>query len=191
MDDQVRRSMLTNIGNLVAFRSEADDVELLRHYFQNLINEFPWRHRVDTFDTSKCEQSSITRHYVVRRSRNCALNHPIVGGVFGQPLRSWRFSRNEMGERLQACNGHGYRSFTAMTRNEFSNSRVAQRPLKFRPELGRYHERTRAASSRFDDQSRDTVRIDNTAHQDIGVRNNAHTLPVCLAASCVLHGFVD
>ena len=33
MDDQVRRLMLTNIGTLVAFRSGADDVELLLKEF--------------------------------------------------------------------------------------------------------------------------------------------------------------
>jgi hypothetical protein len=36
MDEQVRRSMLTNIGTLVAFRSGADDVELLLKEFAGL-----------------------------------------------------------------------------------------------------------------------------------------------------------
>jgi uncharacterized protein YqgQ len=36
MDDQARRSMLTNMGNLVAFRSGADDVELLQREFAGL-----------------------------------------------------------------------------------------------------------------------------------------------------------
>jgi hypothetical protein len=36
MDDQVRRSMLTNIGTLVAFRSGADDAELLIKEFAGL-----------------------------------------------------------------------------------------------------------------------------------------------------------
>jgi len=36
MDDKVRRSMLTNIGTLVAFRSGADDVELLLKEFAGL-----------------------------------------------------------------------------------------------------------------------------------------------------------
>jgi energy-coupling factor transporter ATP-binding protein EcfA2 len=36
MDDQVRHSMLTNIGNLVAFRSGADDAELLLKEFAGL-----------------------------------------------------------------------------------------------------------------------------------------------------------
>jgi hypothetical protein len=36
MDEQVRRSMLTNIGNLIAFRSGADDVELLQKEFAGM-----------------------------------------------------------------------------------------------------------------------------------------------------------
>ncbi len=36
MDEKVRRSMLTNIGTLVAFRSGADDVELLLKEFAGL-----------------------------------------------------------------------------------------------------------------------------------------------------------
>ena len=36
MDDPVRRSMLTNIGTLVAFRSGADDAELLLKEFAGL-----------------------------------------------------------------------------------------------------------------------------------------------------------
>jgi ABC-type ATPase involved in cell division len=36
MDDQVRRSMLTNIGTLIAFRSGADDVDLLLKEFANM-----------------------------------------------------------------------------------------------------------------------------------------------------------
>ncbi len=36
MDEQVRRCMLTNIGNLIAFRSGADDVELLQKEFAGM-----------------------------------------------------------------------------------------------------------------------------------------------------------